>query len=260
PTARKVNNKALTADITLSAADVGAAAASHSHSDLVPTARKVNNKALSADITLSASDVGAAAASHSHSEYMTASQVTAAVESALAAIEAKRYPVGHVLVSFNTANPATLGYPGTWTQLDADSGLISSASPSTTATGTNTPTVPVPAHDHGVWINEANTDHRHAVIGDTWDAGAHTHSYIYQAKIGGKLYFDYDGTDADVRQVDGVTAEAGAHTHHMDFWSQGMDTNQSHTHTGGTAKVGTEGATLDVRGKRYAVTMWRRSA
>jgi hypothetical protein len=32
----------------------------------VPTTRKVNNKALSADITLSASDVGAAAASHTH--------------------------------------------------------------------------------------------------------------------------------------------------------------------------------------------------
>ena len=32
----------------------------------VPTTRKVNNKPLSADITLSASDVGAAAASHTH--------------------------------------------------------------------------------------------------------------------------------------------------------------------------------------------------
>ena len=33
----------------------------HTHSDYVPTTRKVNNKALSADITLSASDVGAVA-------------------------------------------------------------------------------------------------------------------------------------------------------------------------------------------------------
>ena len=49
PTTRKVNNKALSADITLSASDVSA----------VPTTRKVNNKALSADITLSASDVSA---------------------------------------------------------------------------------------------------------------------------------------------------------------------------------------------------------
>ena len=49
PTSRKVNNKALSADITLSASDLGA----------VPTTRKVNGKALSADINLTADDVGA---------------------------------------------------------------------------------------------------------------------------------------------------------------------------------------------------------
>ena len=49
PTTRKVNNKALSSDISLSASDVGA----------VPTTRKVNNKALSSDISLTASDVGA---------------------------------------------------------------------------------------------------------------------------------------------------------------------------------------------------------
>lgn len=38
---------------------IGAAAASHTHSNYVPTARKVNNKALSGDVNLSASDVGA---------------------------------------------------------------------------------------------------------------------------------------------------------------------------------------------------------
>jgi hypothetical protein len=46
---RKVNNKSLAADITLTAADVGA----------VPTTRTVNGKALSGDIALSAADVGA---------------------------------------------------------------------------------------------------------------------------------------------------------------------------------------------------------
>lgn len=49
PTTRKVNNKALSSDISLSASDVEA----------VPTTRKVNNKALNNDISLSASDVGA---------------------------------------------------------------------------------------------------------------------------------------------------------------------------------------------------------
>ncbi|ENL7332359.1 phage tail protein [Escherichia albertii] len=53
---RKVNDKPLSADITLTYSDVNA----------VPTTRKVNNKALSTDITLTYSDVNAAAASHKH--------------------------------------------------------------------------------------------------------------------------------------------------------------------------------------------------
>lgn len=57
PTTRTVNSKAMSSDITLSAADVGA----------VPTTRTINSKALSSNITLSASDVGAASSSHSHS-------------------------------------------------------------------------------------------------------------------------------------------------------------------------------------------------
>ena len=62
PTSRKVNGKALSADITLSASDVSARPSSWtpSASDVgaVPTSRTVNGKALSSDITLSASDVG----------------------------------------------------------------------------------------------------------------------------------------------------------------------------------------------------------
>ena len=49
PITRTVNGKALSANITLSASDVGA----------VPTTRTVNSKALSSNITLSASDIGA---------------------------------------------------------------------------------------------------------------------------------------------------------------------------------------------------------
>ena len=49
PTSRTVNGKALSSNITLSAADV----------DAVPTSRTVNGKTMSSNITLSASDVGA---------------------------------------------------------------------------------------------------------------------------------------------------------------------------------------------------------
>lgn len=94
PNTRKINNKALSADITLTPSDIGAAASSHGNHvpttqtannkvflrndnswqtitpaniGAVPTTRKVNNKALSTDITLSYSDVGAANEQHNHS-------------------------------------------------------------------------------------------------------------------------------------------------------------------------------------------------
>lgn len=61
--APKVNNKALSTDITLDASDVNARPSTWmpSASDVgaVPTSRKVNDKALSEDISLTASDVGA---------------------------------------------------------------------------------------------------------------------------------------------------------------------------------------------------------
>ncbi|MGX8929116.1 phage tail protein [Proteus mirabilis] len=80
PNTRKVNNKPLSTDITLTAGDVGAATpaqvneaktaasnaqtaannANNNANGRVPSTRKVNNKPLSADITLTAGDVGAA--------------------------------------------------------------------------------------------------------------------------------------------------------------------------------------------------------
>ncbi|MGD1335027.1 phage tail protein [Vibrio harveyi] len=62
PNTRKVNGHALSADISLNAADVGALPDSTSipdTSNLVPNTRKVNGHALSADISLNAADVGA---------------------------------------------------------------------------------------------------------------------------------------------------------------------------------------------------------
>lgn len=67
PTTRKVNNKALSGDITLTASDVGARpntwTPSASDVGAVPTSRTINGKPLSANVVLSAADVGAIAAS-----------------------------------------------------------------------------------------------------------------------------------------------------------------------------------------------------
>lgn len=63
PNTRTVNGKALSADINLSAGDVGARPSSWTPTaddvGAVPTSRRINNKQLNADITLTASDVGA---------------------------------------------------------------------------------------------------------------------------------------------------------------------------------------------------------
>lgn len=74
PSTRKINNKPLSADITLTAGDVGAATpaqvneaktaannANNNANGRVPNTRKVNGKPLSADIRLTAGDVGAGA-------------------------------------------------------------------------------------------------------------------------------------------------------------------------------------------------------
>lgn len=52
--------------LTIGTTSTTAAAGNHTHSGYVPTSRTVNSKALSANITLTASDVGAAASDHTH--------------------------------------------------------------------------------------------------------------------------------------------------------------------------------------------------
>lgn len=94
PSGRKVNGKALTADITLGAGDVGAytkletdtavsvvtTAANNANTNAnsrVPSDRRVNGKALSADIALSAADVGAYTASETDTRVAAAANAAA---------------------------------------------------------------------------------------------------------------------------------------------------------------------------------------
>ena len=66
PSTRKVNNHALSDDVVLTAADVGA----------VPTTRTINNKSLSANVELTASDVGAVPTSRTVNGHALSSNVT----------------------------------------------------------------------------------------------------------------------------------------------------------------------------------------
>ncbi|EJG1284900.1 hypothetical protein CUX29_RS22800 [Vibrio parahaemolyticus] len=139
------------------------------------------------------------------------------------------FPVGHVIITFNTANPSTYGYPGTWVRMDNDTTLYSTTgTPSTTPKGSNTPNVPV---------------------------AAHTHKYARVTK-----YRNQGNTNPGFHEIDMPTDNT---------WGLAVETGRSTPRTvamsfmgnmENTASSGTSGATLDVRGKRYDVAMWRRTA
>ena len=74
------------------------AASSHTHDDYVPTSRTVNSKALSSNISLTASDVGAADAVHSHvgSDIILTGYSKAASASAVAATDTVNGAIGKI--------------------------------------------------------------------------------------------------------------------------------------------------------------------
>ena len=74
------------------------AASSHTHDDYVPTSRTINSKALSSNISLTASDVGAADATHSHvgSDITLTGYSKAASVSAVAATDTVNAAIGKI--------------------------------------------------------------------------------------------------------------------------------------------------------------------
>lgn len=107
PKTRKVNNKELSADISLTASDVGAATSGHNHDSVyVPQTRKVNNKALSADISLTASDVGASASGHTHDDrYYTESEIDSNLSNVI-----RQYSRTDIGTTVNIDNPGKSGF------------------------------------------------------------------------------------------------------------------------------------------------------
>ncbi|MEL7631164.1 phage tail protein [Pectobacterium aroidearum] len=152
PSGRKVNGKALTADITLGAGDVGAytkletdtavsvvataannaataaASANTNANGRVPSGRTVNGKALSADISLSAGDVGAY--TKAETDTRVAAATTAANNAATAAANANTNANGRV-PSGRTVNGKALsadimlgaGDVGAYTKAETDASV-----------------------------------------------------------------------------------------------------------------------------------------
>ncbi len=99
PSSRTVNGKALSSNITLTASDVGA----------VPTSRTINNQPLSSDITLSASDIGAVPTTRKINGQPLTDDINITVEGGFLAA----HPVGSIYISTSSTNPGTL-FGGVW--------------------------------------------------------------------------------------------------------------------------------------------------
>ena len=142
----------------------------------------------------------------------------------------KMFPVGHLLTTFNTANPSTYGYPGTWEKVANDLTLMFGSTPNKTASGTNTPTVPVPLHHHDATFE-----------GDEMEEHGHT------------VPTNPSNTSGSGAMTAPVTSKS---------YSQQTSKVSAGTPTGKVtiANSGIENATIDVRGKHIVVIGWIRTA
>lgn len=151
------------------------------------------------------------------------------------------FPIGHLHITVNNANPATYGYPGTWVMQDEDMTLLTTQDKSAVnkVVGTNTPLVPLLKHSHTATFN-----------GD--ELPKHAHSQNAMTAILSK----------DTR--DAIAKSSGAVQRARLSNSRGGITSMQ---TGGTpsgsvtvSKEGVEKAMLDVRGKRLTVYAFLRTA
>ena len=144
------------------------------------------------------------------------------------------FPVGSVVMRMDAVNPATL-YGGTWQLITGDATITfgNGSAQTGNANGNNNPGVPLPYHSHGTTHNLTARQ-----VPD------HTHGGVparVRVEVGGST-----GTLYSVYQ-DGNTSPSGGHGHIMDG---GVSVNAE----------GTQNATIDVRGARIAINVWRRTA
>jgi hypothetical protein len=231
------------------------------------TARKITVGAVektfdgSNNVSFSLIEIGAASASHTHDDYVTGDQLASVVDSAVAGIKNNLFPVGHVLITINSSNPSSYGYPGSWEMVEADTTLSAVTSNAGVVTGNNNPVVPLPAHSHSAWTNTVNLDHQHYVSGHTSGGGGHSHTttpVTLRSGTGSSGTPPAGSSASSSANFSQATGAVGDHSHSVEVWSNAMNANQTHSHTIGMEEAGIVGATIDVRGKRFHVYFWQR--
>lgn len=157
-----------------------------------------------------------------------------ALPTKLADIGKTYFPVGTVVLRMDAINPSTI-YGGTWALITGDAVLTfgNGAAQTGNASGNNTPGVPVPLHSHGTIHNLSARG-----VGDHQHGGVPARIRVEVGGSTGTLYSVYH---------DGSTSPAGAHGHIID---------------GGVSvsNAGSDNSTIDVRGARIAINVWRRTA
>lgn len=227
------------------------------------TARKITVGAVektfdgSNNVSFSLIEIGAAPASHTHDDYVTGGQLASAVDSAVAGIKNNLFPVGHVLITINRSDPSSYGYPGTWSLVEDDTALHGVASGAGTIVGSNTPQVPVVSHSHTFNVTSGSTSdsHTHNFSATTSSAGAHTHTLSSANGAGSGSGLAHNTGDVNTVRT---TSSAGAHAHTVSGTTSASGSSHSHSVAGSTDTSGTVNATIDVRGKRLQVYIWKR--
>lgn len=144
------------------------------------------------------------------------------------------FPVGHVHITVNAANPATYGYPGLWEMQGADMTLLTTrtASDVNQVHGTNTPSVPLLQHSHSAQFS-----------GDRLPA--HSHSQDNRTALVSPNSGNSDPTSGSPSGSRGGTTSGE---------SGGTPTGRV-----SVSNAGVKNATLDVRGKHLTVYVFLRT-
>lgn len=171
------------------------------------------------------------------------------------------YPVGSTLPpTSNPAHPNTLGYPGTWAEIEAGCSFntVTAIDPALgTITGDNDPLVPVPEHNH-TGTTTSNGNHIHS--GTTSSHGGHYHlgwgsgsaSWPYGVSGAANQLGAEGGNNNNYLYK---SSTEGAHTHTYETINGG-----AHTHAFTSNNTGTAAATLNVQGKVLNMIVWHRTA
>lgn len=189
------------------------------------------------------------------------------------------FPVGHMIISRNPANPADCGYPGTWRREADDFSLISTTNNSQLGqiAGENNPVVPVPLHGHSASASSFNHGTKR-----TTTSGRHSHSADFKGNRMSehKHPLPTGGQRGEVGHGRGGTPSGGNNEHGVDdfnmmgYASAGIPTGSvsvgaagdhfhdvvigAHGHTITVNGTGTSNARLDVRGRCMKVAVWTR--